>query len=87
MTVSKVHLDDPVMKHRESWTNIILPRLRSFVDAIYRIRSEDHKRYRLLLANSEDPGGATADGWELLHEECPWLRDCDKAFHRLDRDE
>ena len=87
MTVSKVRVDDPVMKHKESWERIILPRLRSFVEAVYRIRSDDHKRYRLLLANVQDPGDSTADGWEVLHNECPWLRDCDTAYRRMAQQE
>lgn len=84
ITVNRVNVDDPVLKHRQSWSEIILPRLRSFVEAVYRIRGEDHKRYRFLMASSQLPGMASIEAWELLHEECPWLRHCDTAFRRLE---
>jgi hypothetical protein len=83
MSVNRVSVDDPVLKHGQSWLEIVLPRLRSFVEAVYNIRSDDCKRYRLLLANSQDPGGSTLEGWELLHEECSWLQFCDTAYRRL----
>jgi hypothetical protein len=86
ITVSKVKLDDPIMNHRTNWTNHVLPRLRSFVEAVYRIREDDHKRYRLLVSVSESPDSATADGWELLHDECPWLKNCDTAFRNLSKE-
>jgi len=86
ITVSKVRVDDPVMRHRQSWTEIILPRLRSFADAILRIRSDDNKRYRLLLAVGDHTGCGSLQAWELLHEELPWLRKCDTAFHRVPKE-
>ena len=78
--VKRVSIDDPLFQHRQNWNDIILPRLRSFVDAVYSIRANDSKRYRLLVAMS-DPSG-TSEAWNILHEECPWLKDCDTAFHR-----
>jgi hypothetical protein len=78
--VKRVSIDDPLFQHRQNWNDIILPRLRSFVDAVYSIRANDNKRYRLLVAMS-DPSG-TSEAWNILHEECPWLKDCDTAFHR-----
>jgi hypothetical protein len=56
------------------------------VEAVYRIREDDHKRYRLLLSVSESPDSAPADGWELLHNECPWLKNCDTAFRNLSKE-
>ena len=79
-TVSRVSLDDPLLQHRSSWNTIIVPRLRSFVDAVYRIRRSDDLRYRLLVAS--DPKDENRRAWELLHQECPWLLECDTAFHR-----
>jgi hypothetical protein len=86
IAVSRVSLDDPITQHRSSWTNIVVPRLRSFVDAVYAIRSSDDLRYRLLMASTSDPmnGQETTmeQAWSLLHEQCPWLKDCDTAFYR-----
>jgi len=86
IVVSRVSMDDPNYNHRQNWQNIILPRLRSLVEAVYRIRSNDDKRYRLLsslavvsAANEEEK----ALSWNVLLEECPWLRDCDTAYQRL----
>jgi hypothetical protein len=79
--IKRVSLDDPLLQHRQNWNNVILPRLRSFVDAVYRIRSNDTKRYQLLTAMS-NPTGNLLDAWNILHEECPWLKDCDTAFNR-----
>jgi hypothetical protein len=79
LSISRVSLDDDSMQHRKQWSLVVLPRLRSFVDAIYTIRSDDHKRYRLLMAAS-DPSGPLEDAWQLLFEECPWLADSDTAF-------
>jgi hypothetical protein len=82
LSVDRVSLDDPILQHRRQWHATVLPRLRSFVDAVYSIRSQDDKRYQLLLTAS-DPSGATMDqAWQLLHTECPWLLDCDTAFYR-----
>ena len=78
ISVSRVSLDDPIMRHRQQWNNVILPRLRSFVEAVYCIRSDDDKRYRLLTAVSEM---ATDTAWQILFDECPWLQSCDTAFH------
>ena len=49
------------------------------VTAINAIRGDDDKRYRLLAALAEDNNGSAA-AWQLLFDECPWLRDCDTAF-------
>ena len=80
INVKRVSLDDPVMQHRQNWHAVVLPRLRSFVEAVYRIRADDNKRYRLLSSMSNPSGNGEA--WNILHEECPWLKDCDTAFHR-----
>lgn len=79
--VKRVSLDDPLLNHRQNWNAFVLPRLRSFVEAVYRIRADDSKRYRL-LASMSDPTGNQQEAWNFLHEELPWLRDCDTAFHR-----
>jgi hypothetical protein len=87
LSVSRVSLhDDPIMQHSVHWEHTILPRLRSWVDAVYRIRSNEHLRYRLLtsVATSITEGGPeeSNDAWELLLSECPWLADCDIAYNR-----
>jgi hypothetical protein len=79
IVVSRVSLDDPIMQHRQQWKSSILPRLRSFAEAVYSIRSDDGKRYRMLMAVSdvEDQSGA----WRMLFDECPWLKTSDTAFN------
>ena len=86
MRVTRIDLDDPVNRHRHNWSEFVLPRLRSFVDAVYAIRSDDGKRYRLLMHASAGAAGDLAgkrEAWNLLHEECPWLVGCDTPFQRL----
>jgi hypothetical protein len=78
--VKRVSLNDPIMQHGRNWNEVVLPRLRSFVEAIYRVRADDYKRYRLLSGMSDPLGNLEA--WNVLHEECPWLKDCDTAFLR-----
>jgi hypothetical protein len=82
--VSRVSLDDPALQHKTNWTTIVLPRLRAFVDAVYSVRSRDDLRYRLLVSSSESDLGSVA-AWEFLHEQCPWLAQCDTAFGRVKR--
>jgi len=50
IAVDRVSLDDPHYGHRANWKDVILPKLRRWVDAVYRIRQSDDKRYRLLTA-------------------------------------
>ena len=78
----RISLDDPILQHRRNWHDVILPRLCSFADAVYTIRKDDSKRYRLLIACSDALGELERDAWLLLHEECPWMRSCDTAFNR-----
>jgi hypothetical protein len=78
--VKRVSLDDPIMQHGRNWHEVVQPRLRSFVEAVYRVRADDDKRYRLLSGMSDPLGNLEA--WNVLHEECPWLKDCDTAFLR-----
>jgi hypothetical protein len=89
ISASRISLDDPLWRHGMQWDQVILPRLCSFVQAVYEIRRNDDKRYRLLLAVSSPPlmteeqeGGSssssnllssTRDGWKVLFDECPWL--------------
>ena len=45
--MNRILLDDH-FGHRINWNAIILPKLRQWIDAVYEIRSDDNKRYRLL---------------------------------------
>ena len=81
--VYRLSLDDMVMQHRQNWNNTILPRLRSFAEAVYNIRSNDDKRYSLLYAMSQDRPDHLLNSWNIIFQECPWLRKCDTAFHKL----
>jgi hypothetical protein len=80
--VDRISLDDPMYQHGRNWHDVILPRLHSFATAIYTIRQDDCKRYRLLQSCSDPLGQLEPDAWELLFEECKWLKDCDTAFRR-----
>ena len=60
INVKCVFLDDPVMQHRWNRTEVVLPCLRSFVDAVYRIRADDEKWYQLLLGMSDPLGNSEA---------------------------
>jgi hypothetical protein len=82
ISVHRVFLDDPVLQHRHNWHQVILPRLRSWVDAVYSIRNNDDKRYRLLLAMSRNDQSGISEAWQHLFEECSWLKGCDTAFLR-----
>jgi hypothetical protein len=82
MQTDRISLNDPILQHGMNWHNVVLPRLRSFAEAVYAIRRDDTKRYRLLIACSDPLGQLETNGWELLHDECPWLRSCDTAFNR-----
>ncbi len=71
---------DPVHRHGEHRKSIILPRLRDFVEAIYAIQCDDGERYQLLSY----PASMDEDmSWKLIIDECPWLKDCDTAYYRL----
>lgn len=84
IVVSRLSVDDGIMNHRQNWQSIILPRLRSFVDAVYRVRADDDARKLFLqvVVNEELSGYATQVSWDLLHRECPWLEACDTAVRR-----
>lgn len=66
ITVTRVSLHDPLHQHDRHWNATLLPRLSSFVDAIYSVRRDDGKRYRLLMALAESQlevvVGGTNDG-------------------------
>ena len=81
ISVSRISLDDPIMQHRSNWEKMILPRLRSFVNAVYSVRQNDSKRLLLLSCDSGDLS-QSLEAWELLHQECPWLMECDTAYKR-----
>ncbi|EEC48531.1 predicted protein [Phaeodactylum tricornutum CCAP 1055/1] len=86
LTTYRVSLNDAVMQHQTQWRDTVLPRLRSFVEAVYAIRASDDKRYRLLVAVSLSTAGEDAatvlEAWTILHKECPWLESCNTAFSR-----
>lgn len=84
IAVHRVSLDDPIMQHRAQWRAVVLPRLRSFVDAVYRVRADDNLRYRLLISASSASDDEMADAWKLLHDQCPWLLQCNTSFGRRD---
>lgn len=85
--VDRVSLDDPNFGHRANWNTIILPKLRQWVDAVYRIRESDDKRYRLLASLSAIEVSSSQEvleetrkhhakaAWELVFEECSFLRE------------
>ena len=86
ITVTRVSLNDPIYNHNHHWHATLLPRLASFADAVYNVRKDDGKRYRLLMAQSEGVSDdAEEESWRLLWEECPWLRHCDTAFAKRRR--
>ena len=77
--VTRIKMDDQATQHRSNFQSVVLPRLRSIVDAIYTIRSDDDKRYRFLVnaASSDVDAAARKIALEMLFTECPWLRHCD----------
>lgn len=82
--ITRVSLSDPIYKHNHHWEATLLPRLASFVDAVYNVRKDDGKRYRLLMAQSVENMNNNSDEnlWQLLWDECPWLQNCDTAFRK-----
>ena len=90
ITVTRVSLNDPIHNHSHHWRATLLPRLSSFVDAVYSLRRDDGKRYRLLMAlvqlqQEEASGKSEEEAWRVLWEECPWLVHCDTSFGRRRR--
>jgi hypothetical protein len=77
LSVNRVSLDDPLMQHRQNWTAQVLPRLRSFVEAVYSIRRDEGLRYTFLQATASDENqqSVTAAA-QMLLELCPWLQQC-----------
>jgi hypothetical protein len=87
IAISRISLNDTIHNHKYHWTATLLPRLASFVDAVYNIRKDDTKRYRMIMAlvNYQDENAdATAEkeAWSILWDECPWLKHCDTAYGR-----
>ena len=85
ITITRVKLNDPIHNHNHHWRATLLPRISSFVDAVYNIRKDDGKRYRLLMnlvqtQQEESSDSAEKEVWKLLFEECPWLIHCDTSF-------
>ena len=87
ISVNRISLNDPILQHGTNWNTMILPRLRSWVDAVYSIRQDEYKRQSLLLNccdnnNDNNDPVQLAMAWELLFDECPWLRHCDTGYKR-----
>ena len=89
ITISRISLNDPIHNHQHHWNETLLPRLASFVDAVYNVRKDDGKRYRLLMALAHEQSYASdniddsnVEAWKVLWEEMPWLRFCDTSFQR-----
>jgi hypothetical protein len=87
ITISRISLNDPIHNHKYHWTATLLPRLASFVDAVYSIRKDDTKRYRMIMAlvNYQDENAdaaAETEAWSILWNECPWLKHCDTSYGR-----
>jgi len=85
ITITRVSLNDPIHNHNHHWKATLLPRLASFADAVYNVRKDEGKRYRLLMAlvesqQEESTGVAEEESWRVLWEECPWMRHCDTSF-------
>jgi hypothetical protein len=80
IAVSRITLDDPLLQHRQNWNGVILPRLRSWTEAVYTVRQSDDKRYRLLQTMREP--SQLADAWRIIFDECPWLEECDTGYNR-----
>eukprot|EP00985_Skeletonema_marinoi_P025194 scaffold18261_cov141-Skeletonema_marinoi.AAC.5 len=89
ITISRISLHDPIHNHQHHWNQTLLPRLASFVDAVYNVRKDDGKRYRLLMAlvqeQNYDSESNEAEAWKVLWDEMPWLRSCDTSFGRRGR--
>ena len=83
ITSSRVSLDDSIMQHRNNWFSTILPRLQNIVSAVYNLRSSDDKRYRMILAAAlASSGGDNGDWWQIIFDECPWLKECDISYSK-----
>lgn len=84
ITITRVSLTDPIYNHNHHWEATLLPRLASFVDAVYNVRKDDGKRYRLLMARNVENMSNNSDenSWQLIWDECPWLQHCDTAFRK-----
>ena len=89
ITISRISLNDPIHNHQHHWNETLLPRLASFVDAVYNIRKDDGKRCRLLMAlvqeqndNGSNDVQSNEEAWKVLWDEMPWLRHCDTSFGR-----
>jgi len=90
ITITRVSLSDPIHNHSHHWKATLLPRLASFAEAVYNVRKDDGKRYRLLMAlvqsqQEEGDDAAEEESWKVLWEECPWIRHCDTAFGKRRR--
>jgi len=79
ISVSRVSLDDEIMRHRQNWHEEVLPRLISFVKAVYSVRRDEGRRRSLLFAlASEGEETAVSDSdstcLTLVPELMPILR-------------
>ncbi|KAL7466448.1 hypothetical protein ACHAXS_006747 [Conticribra weissflogii] len=69
ITISRICLNDPIHNHQHHWTATLLPRIASFVDAVYNIRRDDGKRFRLLMAMAQCEMGVEYLGTNIGEEE------------------
>lgn len=65
-SISRVSLDGPPYYHRKHWDEVILPRLRSFHDAVLTMRKDDGLRYSYLLATPDEKRS-------MLYKLCPYF--------------
>lgn len=86
ISVNRISLHDKTMGHKCHWDTTILPNLRQWADAVYRIRQSDEKRYRFLSAMAkaqsyDDVGDIQRRkaymkvAWNVILTECPFLKD------------
>jgi hypothetical protein len=82
IAVSRISLNDE-FNHLANWNSVILPKLRKWTDAVYRVRRSDELRYRLLsslaLAQSAEHPRKRRDhvhgSWSVVFEQCDFLRE------------
>lgn len=79
MSVHRIDIEDPTYRHGQNWHEIVAPRLQSWTQGVYQVRSQEGLRYRLVTAMASDN---LQEAWNILLEQCPWLKDCDTSYHR-----
>lgn len=64
--VNRVMLDGPPFYHRKYWDIVVMPRLRTFRDAVYTMRCDDALRYAYLMSTTEAK-------LQMLQNLCPYF--------------